>query len=1133
MPTLTIHTSPVGSQLTSTIDTSADPPEPDDKNDFPIYITGDENFTLEQSDVSLTNGYSIQSFEGSGCSYKAVIRPPETAGVLTVSIAENAVPEGNDAVSQNIRVSTDFPDADAQDPTLLFSPLSTDTLRGLAITPTQILVNAQGEGVRKYTHAGTDTGESALAITLGNSRLDFINGDVLQGKFGSGFDSFSRYRLQDDFRVFRFGNANNFGQGGITHTRLGYADSQGSGSTAIRVLPYAYESENHFTEHDIGVRLESISHQGDMIYGSDGAGSIHYATISDNDTIQYSGVLNVSLVHNTVVDTACYQDTLYLAFNGADRGVYTLDIRPYRPLSKNTKTTIYPVFATNGDTIPLKQYIPDVHTVIWDTGFDLPDYLSINSNNEIVIANDAVTEATSVLVKVRGINYIDSIALSFYIIIEPATAPVWRDVEGLSMKANTTYNLHQIVDAEQITQQSGPTGSSTSNGIFTLGTTGGDATFRATKDGLTTDKTIAIELIQASTPDNFSDTFRYSVEIAGISIPAADLLKTAPIQVSKSSDNIELTKNRADSVSIALNNINDKYDPDATNNFWDANSLNPGGYQEEVKIYMENLISGTWESQLMFWGIIQGQAEAVSAVRVNLTAYDISAQLERLTISDFGDLVKWDMLRKLSDEATFEGPYVPEGSLLPIQPKTAEAYHDRTKLTRRSLQLPTHGPALENTMYVSSSDVRVSGGFFEEGLPVAKFKTYPRSQDIASLLRLLSVANTVYNTEIEVPAVTLEAPTVFNQGSVPFAVERTRTTLLPVDWVHDATNDRFLILLSNPERHIADLLVQWDIERKSYRTLHTFDKDVKAHRIERRNATNYYILTSGAITQDRSATTLPRTSDKTAYAYDSSAEGSIIRIHHYNATTNILTEFIPEDDDRPPQLGIHIHAGFENRIYIDEFEGVVPYDRGAFRWYDSNLYYRYATASEFGIARATASGTTSEIIDQTTLNYWNWLNFAFDIDTSNGDLFFVYAEGDADSSKLVIKKRTSGGTESTVLETEFDLEDLNDLDSTGGAFLGCHEALFHSDDLYIVCPIQRVDEDDSTNPSTYSRSREKSAGCVLYRCDVNAATPALTKIVSFDFIQRSAYGLVVYDSNVHYIENPIASTVFRSINPDL
>ena len=123
------------------------------------------------------------------------------------------------------------------------------------------------------------------------------------------------------------------------------------------------------------------------------------------------------------------------------------------------------------------------------------------------------------------------------------------------------------------------------------------------------------------------------------------------------------------------------------------------------------------------------------------------------------------------------------------------------------------------------------------------------------------------------------------------------------------------MLLAQSEGHIADILVQYDVERDAYRTLYTFDKDIKAHRIARRTATDYYILTSGAITQDRSATTLPRTSDSTGYAYDSVAEGSTIDIRHYHADTAVLNVSpAAHGADLQPQLGIHYHVGLRTRF---------------------------------------------------------------------------------------------------------------------------------------------------------------------------------------------------------------------------
>ena len=84
-----------------------------------------------------------------------------------------------------------------------------------------------------------------------------------------------------------------------------------------------------------------------------------------------------------------------------------------------------------------------------------------------------------------------------------------------------------------------------------------------------------------------------------------------------------------------------------------------------------------------------------------------------------------------------------------------------------------------------------------------------------------------------------------------------------------------------------------------------------------------------------------------------------------------------EGDDRPPQLGIHYWVGFENRHYVDEFEGIVSHYRGPFKWHSNNLYYRYAKDGEFGVARVNTSGTNSSMISQTTLNYHNHPEFRF------------------------------------------------------------------------------------------------------------------------------------------------------------
>ena len=1122
MATFSIQSSPVGSQFVENISDS----EPADLNDFDVFITSDENVTLTESDVSVSSGSSIVAFSGSNASYKATIRPPETSGTVTVEIAANAVPEGNPAVSQDIRVSTSFPDADAEEPTTLFS-FATGTPSGIAVSPTRILLNISST-VEFYTHDGTEQTSEALIINTGV--LDYFNESFIRGR--------SRYPLNSTTAIATYNGLSS----PIVHTAIGLLEYPRVFSAPFRYLPYGTTDSADIQELNTVSgfhRINKMAHQDGLLFLTthlNGSPSSPrdpvLARLTDEPQVEIIKRLNIKRLDTTSFnpnDLAIYKDKLYIT---ESQKVTTLDIRPYRPLSLNTKTTIPVQFANEGDTIDLTQFCPDADTIIFGLGFDKPSYLSINADNELVIASDAVSETTPVFVKLTGINFIDSIDFEFYLVIQQATSPTWRDVESLSMKANTTYDLHQIVDADSIAFEPGetqPTGSSLSDGVFTIATTAGTAYFRATKDGLTTDKAIQIDVIQPPDPDNFSDVFRYKVEIGGIDV-SSDLIKNTPLRVTKSLDDVELSRYRAHSVTVPLRDIEGKYSPDLAGNFWETNNLNAGGYQEEIKVYRESFISGAWVESLLFVGVIEQQAEQFSAVQVNITAKDISVELERSFISNFGTLEKWDSLRQQSDEATFEGVYVPEGSLLPIQPEVAKAWSDRTELTLRRLQLPTKGPPLSNTGYLTASDFRTSGGFLQTP-PILNAKTLPRSEDVTFLFDQLALTESVYNTDIQLPAVVLDTPTVFNRGSVPFSVEDTRITRLITDWVHDATNDRLLMPLSNPEGHVADLLVQYNVESDNFRTLYTFDKDVKVHRIERRNGNNYYILTSSAITQDRSALTLPRTVDKTGYAYDSTAEGSLIRIHHYNASTNTLTEHVAEDDDRPPQLGIHYAVGFENDLYIDEFEGIVADSRGAFKWHSNNLYYRYATDSEFGVARVNAGGTTSEMIDQATGPYHNHLNFAFDI-TSGGDIYFVYATGDDDESSLVIKRRTSGGTESTRLTETEDVDALTVIDAQGGVFLGCYEALFYDDDLYMLCPIGRVDYDEDDDETT--RSRTKASGMALYRCNVTDSSPTLTTIETWDFATRGGCNLVLHDAAVYFMEHPPASTIYRfPYNPDL
>jgi len=1287
MATVEILSIPLGSQLTSTIGRNDEA----DKNDFPILLIFSENVDLTQSDISVSAGSSIVAFEGKHSVYTATLRPPQTAGLVTVTVNRNAVSQGNPRTTKNIRVSTTFPDTDAESFPLerQFSAKGGNLIAVSSESIFQLGIDASGGSppYTSYTYINEYSHKGVLKRTIGNSPSDipyqsflstlhYINGQLIIGNPQNGGSAIVKRDVADVPEVRSIYQS---GARGITHTPQGiFVCRHVTGFSGLQLISFDETSTITLTPENfsVGSVIGNVVYVDGYLYIFITNSKSYMMEIIEGNKIRLVRELNIRKNRSTG-SVSYFNDKVYTAIStgfGTTLQIYTLDIKKYRPLAKNTKTTIYPVFASAGDTIDLTQFSPDAERIVFDVGYDKQSQLSINANNKLVLGSGAQT----CLVKLKAINRIDATetdSFGFYLIVRQAAAPVWRNVLALTMRAGSRYDLFQLVpDADALSFRSGRTrlaGSRLSNGVFTIGTVGGVSHFTAQKGGRNSHIAIRIDVIKefgVGNPSHNSEVVGYRIEIAGRDVTSDSV---AFPSVSETLDPVVINEYRVNEASITLRNSNGKYSNEITGNFWETHGLNAGGFQNAVKIYLKYLDGS---ESLHFSGVINESFVPIQGATIKLNCSDISSRLRKAGVQSFGTLEKWDALRKRSGESglqtpptnSYVGGYVPEPGLGQMQVGTGLARSDRTELEISRLALPTEGPAPENTGYMTPNEFRTAGGFLEEP-PLLRFMGEHLSEDVRFLIHQLAINKEVYNTEIDIPGAEVKDPFLLNRGSIAFSVEPTRTTRLPVDWVVGVesglqTPPTLLILLSNPEGHISDLLVQYNLKDDSYRVLHTFDKGIAVHRIARRNATNYYILTSGKIAQDQSASESPRHTDATSYAYDSVAEGSAIKIYHYNSGLQTPpTVFVDSDDRFPPQLGLHYWVGFENAVYMDEFEGIRPESRSAFKWQSNTLYYRYAKDREFGVASIGVTnpsnstkmiGRRNQGIGVTNPSY-NHLNFAFDI-TSGGTLYFVYAEGDADTSTLTIKRRTSGGTASTIFTETRGIGDFSELGFDFGAFLGCYEALFHNNQLYILCPIQKADLGDGTqnainpdvdieqrsaekpgssernvtvgtnvNPGNRTlapgediplrirfdgritgatrsdltvyggtiqsftvthvtgyrlnidvidvtirpngqthhkniiidvaedavnegneawritidfgtqRSRSKSAGMALYRCNVMAARPILTVLDKWDFVQVAGCNLTVHNGAVHFTEHSPALNRFKPINPDL
>ena len=452
-------------------------------------------------------------------------------------------------------------------------------------------------------------------------------------------------------------------------------------------------------------------------------------------------------------------------------------------------------------------------------------------------------------------------------------------------------------------------------------------------------------------------------------------------------------------------------------------------------------------------------------------------------------------------------------------------------MTLSNIANPSEGPVDRDVIYVTGADARTQGGYRDDA-PIVGIRTPLKQKPIAFWIRALANAGHIYNPQVDYPLPTLSERFITNKGALAFESDETRATRTPVDWMYDSSNDLVYVLLSNPEALVRDRLVVYDRALDTFEVIHTFDTGVYVHRLASTDFNTFYfrVTEGGAI--DGSRVPKPTQGETFARNYDS-AQSDNTKIYRWVRSTGVLTDdFVDSAKAEKPQGGVHYFVGFSNKHLVQEYTGIVPENRSPFEFQSNDLYYRYASDTAFGVARVDTAGTTTALFTETPDDYYNHLNFAFDIQ-SNGTVYFGYVEGGG-TTTLTIKSRTAAGVTTKLFEAPVPLHLLTTLDAAGGAYSGVHELLYHNNKLYLVVQIQRVRYRDPNNTSNTTRYRVywESAGAVLYEMNT-IGTPALTVLQTYDFTQFSARSLTVFQGAVHFVENPSYSYRFRPINPDL
>ena len=274
-----------------------------------------------------------------------------------------------------------------------------------------------------------------------------------------------------------------------------------------------------------GIPLVAI---GDRVY----KGNEVYSVLSKSEALDLDSE-DINIPHIIGTDYAVYGNYLYWTGSSlSDTKLYRVDLTKYR--APAVRSHILPQFISEGESLPLKYLVEGAEHILFESGFEIPSYLSIDSNLNLVVANNILLKDTTLLVKLRAFSLRAETPLQFYLVIRKKVAPVWSAIEVLPIDLGETVNLFAYCEgAASIAWKSGvtpPTGYVLSSGKLTVTGTTSEIQVTATNANGSTDKTLKVQ-VDVSAALVSSHQFGYRLEIEGIDV-TEDMIKFSSIHAS-------------------------------------------------------------------------------------------------------------------------------------------------------------------------------------------------------------------------------------------------------------------------------------------------------------------------------------------------------------------------------------------------------------------------------------------------------------------------------------------------------------------------------------------------------------------------------------------------------------------------
>ena len=1071
--------------------------DPESLNDLRFLIVFADNTELTKNQITLSEDATLVSIEGKGVCYSIVVRPPappedeaDFVGKLTITVKGQIT---------TFRTQVELPESAWQHVFALpetYTDIINITEKGVQVLRDNTLdtFSLDGEKQDSVTLSGADisiatpyTPKKYLCLANTQRKIYLMNAS-------GGFD----WQSEDEF--FRVGtDIESLVTMAITTDRRLIAASKQKpikiASLDMATLHQKIQTGADF--RDISFDSVSLHNAGnDTAEMTEWDASIRIAWGQERLWIlpNASHACIFSYLDGTLQPT----ETIVLPDSEDTNALFIFDGHLYRltdtSLSKvdlstvaqpQSRERIYPLFVSPGDRVDLWKLGKYFNDVVWAVGYEKADLVTLKENRYLLIDENATPESTA-YVRLLGLNQngiTETDTFDFYVFVEAPSVPNWKKIERLQVNINQPVNLFDYVEnAQAIDFQFGfrvPTDVTLENG-FIVATEAVDTQIclRAEYNGRFADTAFQLT---ATAPQTFlpSPSTKYQVFIEDVEV--SEDLQVFPI-IEERIDDLKLNAYIKGNCDLRLRSDRGKYNPLLSDTFWTENGLNPSGYLNTLRVYHVNEDAQgkpLTERQLKFNGVVLEFEESVTNVEARITAYDVTYLFQQKQIEGIG-LQKIIELKQETRES-HEGIYAPEQALTPINlDPNAKASADTERLTLKETVNRVEGVSVDNTAHLEVSSLKTQGGPVDSPV-ILTSKTQLHRQPLKRAIAAIAIAERDLNVSLDVDEPETERH-IRAQGNIAFQISEGRTQHTITDWIGDDTNN-WLYLLMRSET-APDEFWQYDFETQAYAHLHTFTSIQKTRQIATSDFDTFYFLHDTGITT-------------------------------FTCSTRYTETLVSADSDCPVQPNIFYPIAADTSEL--QSKGIRGFNKAGFEVLGNFLYYRYATETEFGVARVNvASNTTEKVLSADRDLYRNHLNFAFTIDRDA--VIFAYSQGTPQKSELFIKRKDSTG-ETTLLHETRLIQNLTDLDETGGAWVGVHEIVRHGDDIYFTAPIARQ-----------NRHINKDAGMGLYRYGLGNLQFETLK--TWEFVQWGATSLTAFGDAVYFAECPSEFYLFEPTNPD-